>query len=382
MSKPAFPVPSRKLLLAGVAFSALILGAAFVPAPDVLHRVGDWIGERVGFAGPISDWRAEDVGAHRRFSRTIPLPPVSYAQPLVSVLSIPLPPTTTQHGLELAAFAFGQSKAGMRTVAVEDTAGLARTFQRLGYNLEAAADGTLPVPRVIVTRLPPDFPTLDEIDLRKSVFFQVLLPLVLQANEAIEEQRQRLVTLGQRVELGVPLTGAERDWLDRIKDYYNVEDDNFDQLLKRVDVVPPSLALAQAAIESGWGTSRFAREGNALFGQYTNSDNANLLPAALPGDADVRIHAYGGLFEAVMSYARNLNTHAAYQAFRALRAKARTASDVPDGYALAGTLKRYSARGEDYVRDVRRVMNANDLTSYDDAWLDNSAVTRVVLGDT
>ena len=284
-------------------------------------------------------------------------------------------------GPNAVSYAFHSSEHKVVTVAVGDTEGLAREFDRLGYDLdENDQDGGLPVPRVLVASLPPDLNDLNDVERHKSLFFQVMLPLVLQANELIGDQRARLQTIADEVAAGRKLTDAERHWLDDLEAYYDVNADDFPKLLKRVDVVPAALALAQAAIESGWGTSRFAVQGNAIFGQYTTG-STGLTPVALT-DSDVRIHSYGGLFDAVMSYMRNLNTHSAYEGFRALRANERKETDDLDPLELAGTLTRYSVRGDDYVRDVRRTIRGNQLDDLDNAWLMDGKITRIVFDNT
>jgi Bax protein len=318
-----------------------------------------------------------------RFGTAI-VPPKTHdatVAPAPALLGESLGPSTDALNPKLPFVPVVRTSAVVHTVAVDDTAGLTQEFRRLGYRLDASTDGGLAVPRVIVSTLPPDLSRLGEIDLRKSVFFQLLLPLVLQVNEAILDQRHRVVELRDRLAAGEPVTSEERHWLGEIASYYGVAPDDFDGLLKRVDIVPPSLALAQGAIESGWGTSRFALEGNALFGQYTNDESSGLVPASLT-EGDVRVHAFSGLLEAVLSYERNLNTHPAYRGFRNMRARERSEGDDPDGYTLAGALTRYSARGDDYVRDVRLVIRANELDPFDDAWLAGGRVIRVVFNDT
>lgn len=283
---------------------------------------------------------------------------------------------------ESTAFPFNSTEGNVSTVAVDNTAGLRREFQRLEYTLDGTDDdGGLAVPRLIVSSLPSDLPDLDDVDLRKTVFFQVMLPLILQVNEMVLGQRHRLMALRDRIAAGKILTPSERQWLDELKDYYAVDSDDLTALLKRVDIVPPSLALAQAAIESGWGTSRFAAEGNAPFGQYTTDEKNGLRPVALI-EGDMRIRAFGGLLEAVLSYMRNLNTHFAYSGFRDLRAHERAKGDSLDSYVLASKLMRYSVRGDGYVRDVRRTIRANRLDAFDDARLSSGKITRIVLNDT
>jgi Bax protein len=304
--------------------------------------------------------------------------------PQVGIPQTTVPSPTPLPDPSLAAGTGGDGAAKVRTVAVNDTAELSSAFRNMGYRLDDGESeaGAVEVPRLIVTEFPKDMAELDEPDFRKTLFFEVMLPLVLQANEVILAERDRLIAIRARIENGEIMSDEERGWLDGVESYYGVANDDFNELLARVDAVPPSLALAQAAIESGWGTSHYALEANALFGQYTT--DADLGPVSGPAskNSDYRIHAFGGLFEAVVSYARNLNTHPAYQRFRRLRAEERKAGDTPDGLALANTLQRYSSRGTDYIHDVRAVIRANELDFLDDASLKDSEVTRVVLGNT
>jgi len=302
----------------------------------------------------------------------------------VDALRLTLPAETTPAEWTLGAGRGEYRAEGVRTVAVSDTAELSSAFQSMGYQIDDGEDatGALEVPRLIVTELPKDMADVDEPDFRKALFFEVMLPLVLQANEGILVERDRLIAIRARIEAGETMSDEERNWLDGIEADYGVANDDFGELLARVDVIPPSLALAQAAVESGWGTSRYALESNAIFGQYTT--DADLSPEPAPGsrNSDYRIHAFGGLFEAVVSYARNLNTHPAYQGFRHLRAQERKAGGTPDGLALARTLQRYSSRGDDYIHDIRAVIRANELDALDDAALKGGEVTRVVPGNT
>jgi Bax protein len=137
------------------------------------------------------------------------------------------------------------------------------------------------------------------------------------------------------------------------------------ELLRRVDILPPSLVLAQAAIESGWGTSRFVREGNNLFGQWVTGDT----PGQVPSDADpadgYRVAAYDTIAHSVRSYLRNLNTHRAYRQLRHWRADLRAAGEPLDSMILSASLVRYSERGEAYVEDLLRVIRGNRLDLLD-----------------
>lgn len=239
-----------------------------------------------------------------------------------------------------------------------------------GYRLQRVTTGGAGVPRLYLEAVPNDLRALRDAQVRKNVFLRTVLPLVLRVNEEIAADRARLRDLAGRLAEGGAASAEEAAWLADLAAYYKLETPDVPLLLKRVDVVPPSLALAQAAAESGWGTSRFAREGNALFGQWTtNPDVRGLVPLDRAGEATHRVRAFDTLLEAVRAYARNLNTHRAYAGFRCERHKQRTKGLSPDGYRLAGTLLAYSERGPDYVETLRLIMRVNDLTALDDARL-------------
>ncbi len=140
-------------------------------------------------------------------------------------------------------------------------------------------------------------------------------------------------------------------------------------LKRRVNVVPPSLALAQAAVESGWGTSRFAMKGNALFGQRIWRVDAGMTPLDVDADTAFRVRSFPSLAASVAAYVHNLNTHRAYGEFRGLRATAGKDAQVPGGNVLATTLTKYSERGADYVADLLRIIRSNRLTQFDNATL-------------
>jgi hypothetical protein len=170
-------------------------------------------------------------------------------------------PASARNGVEL-----GKPAAVMT---VGSTEKLSDMFSDLGYHLDRVRGRDDVVPRVFLASLPRDLKRARSVDTRKRVFLKALLPLVLKVNESILLERGRLLALRQRAEAGRELTPAARIWLEDLARRYGVETLDFDELLRRVDAIPPGLALAQGAEESGWGTSRFALEGNAPFGQWT-----------------------------------------------------------------------------------------------------------------
>ena len=251
---------------------------------------------------------------------------------------------------------------------VTDTGGLARLFADLGYSLKTVRGGA-PVPRVLVASLPNDIRKVKSIGLRTQTFRKMILPMVLTTNEAIKRDRERLLVLvAKKNRPGAELTASENAWLDSLAREYRAKPGDYAALKRRVDVIPPSLALAQAIEESGWGTSSFARKGNALFGQETYLRSATGMPGK-SGARPFKIKVFPTLLEAVNAYARNLNTHPAYKDLRAVRAQARARGRMAPGHALAGTLIRYSERRHAYVRTIRKIIGQFDLAKLDGATL-------------
>jgi Bax protein len=258
-----------------------------------------------------------------------------------------------------------------RLVRPVDAAHLERVFKSLDYDLGAVRRGDARVPRVYVTALPTDLAKVVPTKRRKALFIGSVLPLVLIANEELRKLRARVEALRSRLEQGDPLSRADESWLERVATRFGARAGrDLTALLRRVDEVPVSLALAQSIEESGWGTSRFARQGNALFGQRTWSKTVSgVVPADYRGTRSFRVRSYMNLMGAVRAYMHNLNSHAAYRELRALRAEQRAAGRPVDGYALAGSLGRYSERGEAYIEQLRGLMRANRLAALDRARL-------------
>lgn len=152
---------------------------------------------------------------------------------------------------------------------------LQAAFDRIGYDLDSVAAGYISVPRVVLTALPGDLDELDQPDARKALFLRSLLPVVLEVNDRIGADRVRLLDIRRRVEAGQELSPEDVQWVMSVADAYDQPDADLNALVRKVDVVPPSLTLAQAIEESGWGTSRIAREQNALFGQFGQDESGH-----------------------------------------------------------------------------------------------------------
>jgi Bax protein len=249
------------------------------------------------------------------------------------------------------------------------TSKLHDVFKHLGYDLDHVREHGW-VPRVFLAALPPDMPKIVDTDERKRVFIKMVLPLVLHVNEMISHDRERILALQQEFKREKTLSIADGTWLRSMATGYGLgEDADFDELLLRVDVIPASLAVAQAAVESGWGTSRYAHEGRALFGQYLFKDGDGLVPRDREEGKTHKVRSFESLIDAVKAYTANLNTNAAYEGFRKSRAKMRAKNLDPDGYDLAEQLVKYSELRESYVKSLRRIIDSNELGRFDDVRL-------------
>ncbi len=246
---------------------------------------------------------------------------------------------------------------------------VAEVRKALSYDLDNIAQGDALVPRVFIKEMPADLDEVAEVSLKKSVFFKSVLPMVLHVNEELLRDRARLQDIHARKTAGEKIKSEDRLWLAMMSDRYEVERGNIKTLLRRVDIIPPSLALAQAAKESGWGTSRFAVEGNALFGQWTWSEEHGIAPKDREEGEDHLVRQFDTPMDSVRAYMRNLNTHPAYRELRAMRAEMRAKDEDIDGIALAEGLERYSELGMEYVERIRSMISYNELSVFDDAKL-------------
>lgn len=211
----------------------------------------------------------------------------------------------------------------------------------------------------------PDFASIDGNAERKRAFLDFLQPIVAYENERVLERRWRLLRILTRLEYGDELAAYEREWLIEQAERHRVdaEDDLAvaRRLKAKIDMVPVSLALAQAALESAWGTSRFAREGNNLFGQWCFDPGCGIVPKRRPEHASYEVQAFDTVAEAVRTYLRNINSHPAYAPARSIRAQARSEGRRPTGMEMAAGLTKYAAIGEKYVEHIRGVIRRNEL---------------------
>jgi Bax protein len=253
----------------------------------------------------------------------------------------------------------------LRRVYQSDVQDLEALFGSYSYDLERLRDGAATtVPRLSVAALPRDLAELADIEARKKIFLQTLLPLVLQANQEVRQARAKVIAALDARAAG-RLGATDALWLETVAEWYGAEVDDAADLLSRIDVVPPSLVLAQAAQESGWGTSRFAQRANALFGQRAWGDNARGLKPAAANRKDFRVRAFPDLMSGVRSYLHNLNSHRAYTGLRARRAQARALGAPLQSLSLVEGLSAYSEEGEDYVRALSLLIESNRLQAFD-----------------
>jgi len=246
---------------------------------------------------------------------------------------------------------------------------LDRTFTQMGYDLDTIRAGETKVPRVFLASMPGDIGKVRETEKRKGLFFKTVLPLVLQINEEIQKDRMRLSGLISTEKRGEKIGPVDRLWLIVMAERYKTKRGDIKALVERVDIIPPSLALAQAAEESGWGTSRFIREGNAMFGQWTTADASGIVPKNRDAGKTHKVRIFKSLLHSVRAYARNLNTHRAYRHLRRARKELRHQGKPLSGLRLIEQLTSYSARGEEYVKTLRTIIGANKLVRLDDARL-------------
>lgn len=215
----------------------------------------------------------------------------------------------------------------------------------------------------------PDFSAFPAGKARKEAFFDYLLPIVRHINSQLKLERFELQQLRLAAASATGLTPPQQRALNALLDKYDVEEESIEDQLailwRRVDTIPASLALAQAANESAYGTSRFAVDANNLFGQWCFSRGCGLVPNARVDDANHEVRKFATPVDSVRSYMHNLNTNRAYATLRQMRSKQRANKQPPTGLELVNALLRYSSRGQDYVDELSSMMRHNKLARFD-----------------
>ena len=237
-------------------------------------------------------------------------------------------------------------------------------FEDLEYDLDKVRDEKQVKP-IYFTRLPRDLDKIKTIKAKKETFLQIVLPLVVAENEKIETDRNYLLKVIRDND-----SDEKLQWLKRKFKEYKVKDGDINELIEKVDIVPTSIALAQAAKESGWGTSRFALEGNAIFGQWT-WDGVGIEPLDKSDDQGHKILKFPILRASVKAYITNLNTHPSYKNFREKRLMLRQSNKALSGIDLIHELENYAETGKEYTRILEQIIEQNDLQEFESVVIDD-----------
>ena len=237
-------------------------------------------------------------------------------------------------------------------------------FEDLEYDLDKVRDEKQVKP-IYFTRLPRDLDKIKTIKAKKETFLQIVLPLVVAENEKIETDRNYLLKVIRDND-----SDEKLQWLKRKFKEYKVKDGDINELIEKVDIVPTSIALAQAAKESGWGTSRFALEGNAIFGQWT-WDGVGIEPLDKSDDQSHKILKFPILRASVKAYITNLNTHPSYKNFREKRLMLRQSNKALSGIDLIHELENYAETGKEYTRILEQIIEQNDLQEFESVVIDD-----------
>lgn len=222
----------------------------------------------------------------------------------------------------------------------------------------------------------PDFAGISHIPDRKRSFFGMLLPMAEWRNHQLRQIRQDVQGMLTTLNEGGKLNAAQRRELERLRNHFRVSEDNYPDteeallvLQRRADIIPVEMVLAQAAAESGWGTSRFARRANNLFGQWCYRKGCGLVPNARVEGASHEVQKFATVNDAVATYFRNINTNRAYREVREIRTAQRARGEEPSGLAMVEGLVRYSSRGEAYIEELKELIRYNDLERVKEVWL-------------
>jgi len=236
-------------------------------------------------------------------------------------------------------------------------------FKDTNYNLDDVRKTKLVKP-ISISLLPQEIKKIENTKMRKKLFIQIILPLVIKENNNIRLDRKKLFSIINKSNNTI----LEKKWIKKKFKQYGVQKSDLSTLKVRMDEVPVSIAIAQAAKETGWGVSRFAQEGNALFGQWTWSGEG-IKPAGAEDNTSHKVMRFKVLQASVKAYHRNLNTHSSYREFRRSRAQLRDEGKALDSLMLTEYLDKYAETGKEYVKILQQIIKQNQLTDFDDAKL-------------
>ncbi len=229
------------------------------------------------------------------------------------------------------------------------------------------------VPNIIISKFPDDFKSIYSSSLRKNLFIKVALPLIVRENENLISQNIKIEKLNNKFNF---IKRREAVWLSKKIEEYEVKNNSIDELLMKIDAIPVSIALSQAAVESGWGTSRFASEGNALFGQYIWGNGEGIIPEERSDSEIHKIKSFKNLKSSVSSYMKNLNSNYHYDEFRLNRFVMRKNGIKLDGIELSQYLYNYST-DQGYPEKIKLIIQSNDLDDFDDVSIDHFSTQSV-----
>ena len=234
-------------------------------------------------------------------------------------------------------------------------------FNDNGYNLDVVKKTKLVNAGNQLTRLPKELKNIESPKKRKELFIKIVLPLIIEENLKIRFDRKKLFEILNKSNT----TKRDKSWLDLKFKQYGIKNNDLAKLKIRMDEIPVSLAIAQAAKETGWGSSRFAQEGNALFGQWTWSGEG-IRPLEVEKDEKHKVAKFKILKASVRAYQRNLNTHSSYKKFRIERAIQRDNDEKLNSLKLVNFLEKYAETGKEYTEVLKKIIKKNNLTDFDD----------------
>ncbi len=240
---------------------------------------------------------------------------------------------------------------------------LEQLFKETKYDLDDIRENKIVKP-ISLDLLPNEIKFIESTKKRKELFIKIVLPLILEENNRIKLDRKRLFVILNKNNN----SKSERNWLNNKFKQYGVVNRDLTTLKIRMDEIPVSIAIAQAAKETGWGTSRFALEGNALFGQWTWSGEG-IKPAASDSGSSHKVMKFKVLQASVRAYQRNINTHSSYKEFREERATQRDNNEKLNSLELVNYLDKYAETGKEYTEILIKIIKQNSLIDFDDAKL-------------
>ena len=239
-------------------------------------------------------------------------------------------------------------------------------FEDVEYDLKKVRKNKLVKP-IYFTQFPKDLDEITSVKLKKETFIKIVLPLVVAENGKILDDRDKLKLISRKK----MTSDKEKSWLRQKFKEYKVLKSNMKELEKKMDIIPVSIAIAQAAKESGWGTSRFALEGNAIFGQWT-WNGKGIAPLDRSKEKNHKILRFPILRASVKAYKNNLNTHKGYKEFREIRFKLRSKNKTIAGKKLIHALDNYAQTGAEYTKILSQIIDQNSLDEFENVKLTNS----------